>query len=156
MGPDGRPTGATAAARIAAPPARVWEVVSDLSGYAERLPMVHRVKRDGDRVQVDLRFKIALFSVGFAFQADARYEAERWLELTWVEGEPRGIVLRFDLHPHADGKETLMYGSGAFDIRSLGWLVKFFLKHHPEIEFGIFPGVALNLIDAMRKAAVGA
>ena len=40
----------------------------------------------------------------------------------------------------------------SFEVESLGWLVKYFLKHHPEIRHGIFPGVALVLHDSLRRA----
>src|SRR4051812_2632118 len=72
LGPSGAPTGAAATGRIAAPPERVWAVVTDVGAYAGRIPMIHRVRGDGDRVTVDLRFKISLFSVGFGFVADVK------------------------------------------------------------------------------------
>lgn len=153
---DGRPAGAAAQGTIDRPVARVWSVIADVERYAGRVPMIHRVKRDGDRVTVDLKFKVAFLSTGFTFVADATYEKERWLELRWVSGEPRGIRLRFELEPTDDGKRTLLKSDGEFDPHSLGWLAKYFLKHLPEIEFGIFPGVALALIDAMRRASVAA
>jgi hypothetical protein len=115
--------------------------------------MIHRARRDGDRITIDLKFKVAILSVGFTFVADAVYEQEKWLELRWVSGEPRGIRLRFELEPADEGRATIVRGDGEFDAQSLGWLAKYFLKHHPEIEYGIFPGVALALIDSMRKAA---
>jgi hypothetical protein len=40
-----------------------------------------------------------------------------------------------------------------FEVKSLGWLAKYFLKHHPEIQYGIFPGVALALLDSLKRAA---
>src|SRR5579883_1899358 len=94
---DGRPRGASAEARIEQPVARVWAVVADVDGYAERIPMVHKVRLDGDRVTVDLRFRVSLPSVGFQFVATVAHEPEKWLELRGVSGEPRGIRLRFEL-----------------------------------------------------------
>jgi len=151
-GADGRPSGAAAALRLDRPVADVWACIADIQRYAERLPMVHRARRDGDRVTFDLKFRIGFFSVGFQFKADATYEAEKWLELRWCEGEPKDIRLRFDLTPTDEGKACLVEGDGEFDVKSLGWLVKYFLKHHPEIEYGIFPGVALVLVDTLRRA----
>ena len=152
--PEGQPLGASAVARIERPVARVWSIVADVDRYAERVPMVSKVKRSGERVVVDLKFKVALFSAGFQFTADiVKDEAARWFEIRWVEGEPRGIKLRFELEPLDGDKATLIRANGEFDAMSLGWLVKYFLKHHPEIQHGIFPGVALVLLDAMRRAA---
>ncbi|HEY8088473.1 MAG TPA: SRPBCC family protein [Polyangiaceae bacterium] len=153
LAPDGKPLGAAASARIEHPVAVVWAAISDLERYARHLPMVHRARRSGDDVTFELRFKIGFFSVGFQFSAHATYEAERWLELRWTAGEPKDIRLRFELTPTDDGKACTVEGDGEFDLMSLGWLAKYFLRHHPEIQFGIFPGVALVLIDSLRRAA---
>lgn len=150
-GKDGLPIGAAAVARIEHPVARVWAVVTDLR-FAHFLPMVHRVRRDGDRVTFELRFKIGLFSVGFQFTAAVTQEPERLIELRWLAGEPQRLRLRFTLTPIDAGRACLVEGDGEFDVMSLGWLAKYFLKHHPEIQFGIFPGVALALIDSLRRA----
>ena len=155
LGPDGLPSVAVAAGRIAATPARVWAVISDVDHYAGRVPMIHRVRKDGDRVTVGLRFKVAFFSMGFEFVAEERHEDERMLDLRGVSGEPRGLRLGFDLAPHAGGAETLLETHAEFDLLSVGWLAKYFLKHHPEIQYGVFPGVALSLLDSMTRAAEG-
>jgi hypothetical protein len=152
VAPDGRPTGAAASARIDAPIADVWAAVADIEGFARHLPMVHRAKRRGDSVSFELKFRIGFFAVGFAFTADATYEAERWLELRWTSGEPKDVRLRFELESADEGRACIVQGDGEFDLHSLGWLVKYFLKHHPEIQHGIFPGVALVLIDSLRRA----
>ena len=150
---QGKPREATAEARIACSAARVWRVIEEVDRYPERVPMIHRVRLDGDRATVDLKFKIALFSVGFTFVVDVKSEKEKWLELKYVSGEPRGIILRFDLEPVDDGKACVLKSTGAFDATSLGWLAKYFLRHHPEIQFGIMPGVAVGLLESMRRAA---
>jgi hypothetical protein len=144
---------ASALGRIDRPVTHVWSIIADVAGLAGRVPMVRRVRLDGDRVTVELRFKIALFSVGFQFVAAETHEEPRWLELRWVAGEPRGIRLRFELEPLDDGRACLLRAAGEFDAMSLGWLTKYFLRHHPEIQYGIFPGVALALFDSMRRAA---
>jgi ribosome-associated toxin RatA of RatAB toxin-antitoxin module len=153
MDADGRPRAASAEARIDRPVSQVWALVTDLDRYAERIPMVHRVRLEGDRVTVDLRFRVSLLSVGFQFVADVTREPERWLELRGVSGEPRGIRLRFELQPLDEGRACALRGEGEFDARSLGWLAKYFLRNHPEIENGVFPGVAITLVEAMRRAA---
>jgi ribosome-associated toxin RatA of RatAB toxin-antitoxin module len=146
------PVGAGATSRIERPVTEVWAVLADVERYASFLPMVHRARRTGDDVTYDLKFRIGFFSVGFQFTAHATWEAEKWLELRWLSGEPEGIRLRFDVTPLEDGRACQVTGDGEFDLQSLGWLVKYFLKHHPEIQHGIFPGVALVLVDSLRRA----
>lgn len=148
----GLPRAARAVARIDRSVSEVWKIIDDVERYAERVPMMSRVRLDGDRATVDLKFKVALFSVGFQFVVDVSKKHEEHLELRWVSGEPRGIRLRFDLAPLDDGKACQLRSSGEFDALSLGWLAKYFLKHHPEIQFGVIPGVAVGLLEAMRQA----
>jgi len=149
VGDDGLPTGATGATLVRAPAEKVWSVVADVSSYSGRIPMIHRMERTGDRVVMKLRFKVALFSFGFEVASDAKSEEGRWLELHYVSGEPRDMRLRLELEPAGDA--TLVHCDIGFDIESLGWLVKTFLKHHPEIRYGIFPGCAIVLLDSMRR-----
>ena len=151
---SGSPRGATAVARVDAPIARLWKVIEDVDRYPERIPMIHRVRIDAARAQVDLKFKLALFSVGFHFVVDVLQEKEKWLELRWVSGEPRDIRLRFDLEELDGGEACMLHSTGEFDVKSLGWLAKYFLRHHPEIQFGVVPGVAVALLESMRAAAV--
>jgi ribosome-associated toxin RatA of RatAB toxin-antitoxin module len=152
MDRDGRPRAASAEARIEQPVSRVWSAVADVDQYAERIPMVHRVRLEGDRVTVDLKFKVSFLSVGFQFTAAMTHEPERWLELRGISGEPRGIRLRFELEPVEGGSACMLRGEGEFDAQSLGWLAKYFLRNHPEIENGVFPGVAITLVESMRRA----
>jgi ribosome-associated toxin RatA of RatAB toxin-antitoxin module len=156
FGADGLPAGAIATATIDRPLARVWSVISDVERYPGRVPMIDKVGRDGQRIKIDLRFAVSFISVGFHFIADMTVEPERWLELRWHSGEPRGIRLRFDLDPIDGGRATQVRSDAEFDVKSLGWLAKYFLKHHPEIQYGIFPGVALALLDSLKRAAESA
>jgi carbon monoxide dehydrogenase subunit G len=153
VGGDGLPTGATARAVIACTPARAWAVLEDLDRYPQRVPMIDRIQRDGSRVTIGLRFKIAFLSVKFSCVVEVRSEPGRRLELAWLSGEPRGIRLAFEIEPAEGGQATLLRSDAQFDVYSLGWVTKYFLRHHPEIQYGIFPGVALALLDSVRKAA---
>lgn len=151
-GPDGTPASATATTRVAAPVARVWSFILDVDKYPTFVPMISKVRRDGDRVSVHLKFKVAFFSVGFDFVADAKYEEGKWLDLQWVSGEPGDIHIRFELEDAGEGT-SIIKAMISFDPFSLGWLTKYFLKHHPEIRYGIFPGCAYGLADSMKQAA---
>jgi ribosome-associated toxin RatA of RatAB toxin-antitoxin module len=152
LAPDGRPLRAAARGRIEHPVARVWAAIYDVERFADFLPMVHRARRRGDEVTFDLKFRVGLFAVGFAFTTHAAYEAERWLTLHWTAGEPRGIKMRFALTPIEGASACMVETEAGFEVESLGWLVKYFLKNHPEIEHGIFPGITLNLLESIRRA----
>ncbi len=148
----GRPVGATCAIPVDASQARLWSVVTDLRAYADRIPMMDKVELDDDVATVRLRFRVAIISVTFSFSARASREESRCLELSYVSGEPADLSIRFELEPIGDEK-TILYSTIGFDIDSLGWLVKAFLKHHPEIRYGVFTGSAFALADKMREAA---
>jgi ribosome-associated toxin RatA of RatAB toxin-antitoxin module len=153
LAPDGRPLRAAARGRIEYPIGRVWAAIYDVERFARFLPMVNHARRRGDEVTFDLKFRFALFAVGFAFTTHATYEAEKWLVLRWTSGEPRGIKMRFALTPIEGESACYVEAEAEFEIQSLGWLVKYFLKNHPEIEHGIFPGITLNLLESIRRAA---
>lgn len=155
LGPDGMPVGAAATGCVEHPVATVWALLADVERYASLLPMVHRARRSGDDVTYNLKFRIGFFSVGFHFTARATWHEPQWIELRWVSGEPAGIRLRFDLAPLDEGRACQVTGDAEFELQSLGWLVKYFLKHHPEIQHGIFPGVALVLLDTVKRALAG-
>lgn len=148
-----RPAGAVGEMRIEAPLSRVWDVIRDVDRYPGRVPMVHQARWEGERVWMQIRFRIAILSAKFAFTAAAEWEDERWLEMNWISGEPAHIRMRFEVEALDEGRATLVRVAVSYDPRSLGWLVKFFLRHHPEIELGLFPGTTLVLLDALRRAA---
>jgi ribosome-associated toxin RatA of RatAB toxin-antitoxin module len=149
---SGRPVSAAATARVERPASRVWSTIYDIERFARFLPMVNHAKRVGDDVTFDLKFRVGFFSAGFEFTAVAKYEAEKWLALTWKSGEPRDIKLNFKLTPVEGDAACIVETEASFDVQSLGWLVKYFLKNHGEIQHGIFPGITLVLLDSIRRA----
>jgi ribosome-associated toxin RatA of RatAB toxin-antitoxin module len=148
---DAAPFGARAQVVIAAPPERVWQLLTSFDRYPEKVPMIHAATLDGDRLTLALRFRMAIFSTTFEFTARVEREEGRRLSLSWIEGLPREIHVGFDLTPTPQG--TLLACDLSYDIRSLGWVVKYFLKHHPEMALGSYAGTALVLVDAVRRAA---
>lgn len=153
MDADGSPVGAIGEMRVNAPLAEVSAVVRDVSRFALRVPMIDRARREGTRVELRLRFKIALFSVKFGVVAEVVTETERRFEIRYVSGEPKDLQLAFELEPIDDGAATMVRVAVSYDIMSLGWLVKAFLRHHPEIRFGVYPGTTLTVLDSLRRAA---
>ena len=149
-----KPAAARGVQKIAAPVDRVWQVIEDVERYAGRVPMIERVKLAGDRVTVELKFRIAIFSAKFHFHGTVERDEKKRVTIRAVDGEPRDLVLVFELQPDGDGSQLAI--DVRFDMTSLGWLVKYFLKHHPEIEFGVFPGTALVILDAIKRASEAA
>ncbi len=150
-GPTGGPVGATAARRLRAPRDRVWRVISDLDGMAARVPMMQKIQRDGPFATVHLRFGLSLFSANFAFKVQRIDDSNRAITLRYVEGEPRDLTIRQEIVEASSPEHSLLYTSIHFDVFSVGFLAKFFLKHHPEIRYGVFPGAAFALSDSVRK-----
>jgi ribosome-associated toxin RatA of RatAB toxin-antitoxin module len=152
IGEDKLPVGASGALRLAASPDTVWALIRDVERYPELVHMIHRAKRDGEEVWIQLRFRMAVISAKFGFHAALREEPGRSLDLSYTSGEPRDIRLRFELEPVDGGAATLLRVAVTYDIFSLGFLVKFFLRHHPEIQHGVYPGTVLSLLDSIRLA----
>ena len=153
VGPNDDPQGAVSAVRVAATPARVWEIIRDVEAYPSRIHMIERCHVEGDRLTMRLAFRIALFTARFGYTARLAIDEGRSLEVRYESGEPRDLRLRFDVVPAPAGDATLLYVASGYDITTLGWLVKLFLKHHPEIRYGVYPGSSLALLDSIRRAA---
>lgn len=152
LGPGGEPVGASAARRLRAGRDKVWRVITDVDGMAARVPMIQKVQRDSRHVTVHLRFGLSLFSAHFAFKVEPVIDEGRSIELRYVSGEPHDLSIRHELVAAADPAHTLLYTTIGFDVYSVGFLAKFFLKHHPEIRYGVYPGSALALLDSVRRA----
>ncbi len=105
-----------------------------------------------ERFRANLCFKIAIFSVRFHFAVNVRRESNRLLELSYHAGKVRDLLIRLQLQSE-QAESTILQCRVRFDIYSLGWLVNLFVKHHPEIEWGIHPGSALSIAQAVRRLA---
>jgi hypothetical protein len=144
--------------RIELPPAKVIERVSHLAAaddVGKHLPatlaMVRHIKRNGDVIDLGLQFKVAFLSVKFGTQMKLALDGET-ARISYLSGEPRDLALVMRLHPDGETASVLELDVG-FDIDSLGWVTKYFLRHHPEIRTGIFSGVACTVLGAAADLA---
>jgi hypothetical protein len=149
-------SGARAFARLDADMAKMMHVLDQVerqgsfADFVRHIPMVRELKRQGERFVIGLQFKVSILSVKFGATLTATREDESALRLDYVDGEPAGLSLRFAGHP-LEGK-ALLETSVFYDIDSLGWLAKHFLKHHPEIRDGAYAGTAIAIVEALRAA----
>jgi ribosome-associated toxin RatA of RatAB toxin-antitoxin module len=148
----GDPMGATAVKRIRADREKVWRTITDVQGMAKRVPMIDRVKQEGRFVTVHLRFGVSLFSANFAVKVEQVVDEGKSLELRYVSGEPKGLLIRYDVTEAREAGCSLLCATVEFDVYSVGFMAKVFLKHHPEIRYGVYPGSALALMESVRKA----
>jgi len=74
-----------------------------------------------------------------------------------VEGKPQGLRAHFRAQAvvHAGRPQTLVYCSMRFEVKSLGWLVDYFLRHHPEIELGVFSASSPVILLTLKEAVEG-
>jgi hypothetical protein len=154
--PVGISSGARAFARVDAPVASVLaafdriEKEGSFSAFVKHIPMVRELKRDGDRFRIELQFRVSVLSVRFGGTTRLVRESESAVRFDYIDGEPVGLSLRFAAHALED--KALLQIDVAFDIDSLGWLAKHFLRHHPEIRDGAHTGTAVAIVEALRRA----
>lgn len=155
----GKPASGHAMVLIRRNASKVWSHIEDPKRLSELIRMVETVSYEsqGDVpvVRVDLKFKIALFAARFHFVAAVHRQSERVLELKFRKGSVKDIQLRLEVIPVDEGSCVLDCRVG-FDMMSLGWLVKTFLRHHPEIEWGVHSGSVLTVVTSIQDAAESA
>jgi ribosome-associated toxin RatA of RatAB toxin-antitoxin module len=156
--PEGKPRAASSAQLVQAPAEVVWGVLADVTRFPSFVHMVDSVKvlppgpAGEERVQVNLRFKISLFSARFDFLARVKREPDRWVELAYESGKVRDLAIRLEVAP-VDAERSALLCVVGFDQTSLGWLVKIFIRHHPEIDWGVHAGSTLSIAASIRQAA---
>jgi hypothetical protein len=166
LDPSGKYERSVSVTLIRAPIEKVVRAVErvrhDNGGFLNDVNMIHKFKilqDDGDRlrVRIDMRYRYVVLSFKFHVVADVFVREGGRLDLHAVEGKVKDLAIHFRLRPVHDGEHTLFYCSMYYDVSSLGWLVDYFLKHHPEIELGVFsasaPVISLALkqtVEAMR------
>jgi ribosome-associated toxin RatA of RatAB toxin-antitoxin module len=156
--PAGKPRAASSAQLVAAPAARVWEILADVTRFPTFVNMVESVKilppgpAGEERVQVNLRFKITLFSARFDFLARVKRDPGRSVELAYESGKVRDLAIHLEVAP-VDAERSALLCRVGFDQTSLGWLVKIFISHHPEIDWGVHAGSTLSIAASIRSAA---
>jgi hypothetical protein len=164
--PDGTLLRSVAVALVEAPLERVVEEVrrirSQEGGFLREVNLIHRVKvlpAEGGalRLRLAMRYRFLFFRTTFEVDADLLLGEGASLDLVGVSGKPSGLLAHFRAVPVSPGGRaaTLVFCSLRFDIASLGWLVDYFIRHHPEIELGVFsataPVIVLTLKEAVEK-----
>jgi hypothetical protein len=156
-GKDKKSIGARAFAKVAVSPQQIRaafdriEKEGSFKGFVEHIPMVRDLRRERDHMAIELQFKVAIVSVRFGATMRLVREGPDAVRFDFIDGEPRDLSLRFAGHALEGGASLLEVGVG-FDIDSLGWLTKYFLRHHPEIRDGAHAGTAVAIVEALRAA----
>ncbi len=100
-----------ATARIAAPPASVWRVLTDAAGYAEWNPeILHVAGRFGLNERIKVRVKVGGGAVRSLSMRITAFEPASRME--WTGGLPLGLFVgrrTFVVVPHGDGAEFRMH-----------------------------------------------
>jgi hypothetical protein len=158
---DGTLLRSVAVALIDAPLSEVVTAVRQIrthqGGFLRDVNIIHRLRiledrPDGLRIRLELRYRFFVLRFKFEVDADVVVDEEGRLDLTGVRGKPQGLRAHFRVQPVADGEKTLAYCSLRFDVNSLGWLVDYFLRHHPEIELGVFSATAPVIVLTLKQA----
>lgn len=163
--PDGTLLRSVAVALVDAPLAQVVSEVRSIraqrGGFLRNVNIINKVTFLGDegdrqRIRLELRYRFFLFRTRFQLDADVTVGDDGSLDLVGVSGKPQGLRAHFRARPvvvSEDGREqTLVYCSLRFDVNSLGWLVDYFLRHHPEIELGVFSATAPIIVLTLKQA----
>lgn len=163
--PDGTLLRSVAVALVNAPLSQVTSEVQRIrthrGGFLRDVNIINKVQflgEDGDRLRIrlELRYRFFLFRTKFTVDADVTVDDNGSLDLVGTSGKPQGLQAHFRAQPvtvtEGGPEQTLVYCSLRFDVHSLGWLVDYFLRHHPEIELGVFSATAPVIVLTLKQA----
>ncbi len=147
----------TAGILINATPDQVWKVITDFKSYPEFYPQMYKteiVAKHGNFVDVKivLKFKFTIISTKI------RYTLRQWLKkkdrvMVWhiISGDMKVNRGQWTLIPVADGKKTIAFYSVYADLKTMGGVVKFFLKREPKLELALQVSTAILVARSTRE-----
>ena len=161
LGPDGAYRRTVAVALVDAPIDEVRQAVArvrtESGGFLNNLNMISGFKILEDsgermRVRIDTRYRFFILRLGLHVIVEIALPGDGSLDLHTVGGRIRDLRAHFRLRPAGeDDRQTLFYCSLSYDVRSVGWLVDYFLRHHPEVEMGVFAATAPVIAYALKE-----
>lgn len=155
---EGRPQAASLLQLVEAPADLVWAHIGEMERFPEFVNMIRSVEQlgpgnnGGELVKVNLRFKISLFSAKFDFIGEVKRGPGTRLDIDYHDGKVRDVAIQLEVAPVSEQRSVLRCFVG-FDQTSLGWLVRVFIRHHPEIDWGVHAGSVLSIASSAREAA---
>ena len=136
---------ATVEARLDAPPAVVWRLITDVERYPEWRPDVERVTRLEDRRGLPV-WREALGTGALTFETVARDSAERLVVRIADEGLPFGGTWTYRLTPTDPGTLLTITEDGEVDNPLFRFLSRYVFGHENTIR---------GYLDALRTALDG-
>ncbi len=154
--PNGRLKQATVIGLIKAPPARVWEVITDYRRYPRMIPSVVEIEvlsKKGDDVVLEMEIEVPGSNVEYKRhdRLFPRHRIEMWPEDD--EGDITRGRWRWELLPHADGTQTILIYTLYYDVGESSWILRQFLKETPTAEHGLNVATGQVSIRAFKRAA---
>jgi ribosome-associated toxin RatA of RatAB toxin-antitoxin module len=153
---NGRLKQATVMGLIKAPPARVWEVITDYKRYPQMIPSVAEIevlKREGNDVVLALEIEVPGSNVEYNRhdRLFPPYRIEMWPEDD--EGDITQGRWRWELVPYADGTQTILVYTLYYNVGESSWILRQFIKETPTAEHGLNVATGQVSIRAFKKAA---
>ncbi len=97
---------------IQAPPALVWDMLTDYPGVSEILPGYERTKvlsRSGSTILMDVGMRVSSLLPLYKYRVRAQEnEADRQLVMTRIAGDFKSLQANYKLTPQNHGKSTLL------------------------------------------------
>jgi len=154
--PNGRLKQATVIGLIKAPPAKVWEVITDYKSYPQMIPSVVEIEvisKKGDDLVLEMEIEVPGSNVEYK-RHDRLFPPDR-IEM-WPEDEEGDITRgrwRWELLPHAGGTQTILIYTLYYDVGESSWILRQFLKETPTAEHGLNVATGQVSIRAFKQAA---
>lgn len=141
---------------IAAPPARVFDVVADVESYPKFMPSVvrnHIVKRQGEMIAYEWELDVPVFNLkGTRMMRGRRPEL---VEVRGVDGNFKESRERWELYPLDGGQRTLAAFYRTVDVKTAGVMLKTMVSLEPSMEHGVNLAAGFVHIRDVRRFVEG-
>ncbi|MCK6550002.1 SRPBCC family protein [Myxococcota bacterium] len=141
---------------IAAPPERVFDVVTDVERYPQFMPSVVKnqiVKRQGDMIAYDWELDVPVFNLkGTRAMRSRRPEL---VEVRGIGGNFEGSRERWELYPLDGGKRTLAAFYRSVDVKTAGVMMKTMVSLEPSMEHGVNLAAGFVHVRDVRRHVEG-
>lgn len=141
---------------VEASPDRVWRVLTDYTHYLEFMPNLEElevIERRGPDVVIAYELEVPGPNMEYTLRHHHAPKQRIDISLTGEEGDITTGAWRWELVPHAGGKQTMLLYSLYTDVGESSWFIRQALAAQPSLAHGLNVATGLVTVQAVTRRA---